>query len=860
MRSRVQSAPTAPISKDNAKDKDAKDKEKESDGRDKEKDDAPNGLSFLNMNIRKNKEPASAKISSPALGLGDSDSSMANSPNASKEKRTPLKTLFNKQNSLLLVTTAASSVSTGSSNSSVSPLANSVVRSLLSPSVSLSLSFAEFRLFDVWQQKQRRCLIAMQKLEAKFKADGIPIGVSCLSTNHVKKPFKEPKFKDDKRLAAFGKLGGLLQKKRRKRSRNEIFHLINLAIIDQNTNFACTLLEDISSAALRKKFPLHANKVFYSAMGQAMEVLCLAMMEKGFPLSVNAPITIKGSANLWKYGPQESTTGKVVNKFKRISTTSAKSSGLPPSANSSRNIPAIQLPSYFMAAVGLGLENVVRGMGKRADVNQNWHGLTPLHVAACKNSIGITQFLLDTGADPSIGILVSQYALLRKLKSISSAKFSTSSITSSKSVGSETAKNSCGSSIPSTPILKSKQILDSSHYQQIAVNSQQQQQIPKERSSGSVKNKSSYSEKSADPSRRARASSLTGTTPGIVLASFSSVVDKSASKKQAKSNNISANNSIRNGGFSGTIQRQPQKQTGYTFYGQVGCDGKDQVDISDAKRRSSVFHMWNDEYMKDRMVFPVELAAACGNSDLARILLARYRMDQKQLAKCSFALIVQRDVELSLLFIRAGVPTTQRDTYGSTALHLACRSGNLELVTAFIESKKFDINCKGQNDWTPLHEAISFRRNDVAKYLVRTNANIAAQNNKGETPRDVGIKLAIPKLELDEMLLTISPLTASSFNDSASESSGATSPETVNPSTASPKMRPAFMTGEPSKLGSMGKLNLLDRIKRPKSNIGITNLTPQRTTSTGSTPALNKVENGKVKGENGKSDHNIVKH
>ncbi|KAJ3066116.1 hypothetical protein HDU98_010559, partial [Podochytrium sp. JEL0797] len=149
------------------------------------------------------------------------------------------------------------------------------------------VSFSEFRLHDFKQLKQRRCLVALQRLDAKYRADHVHFGVSVLNTHAIKKPYKgtwKPKFKDDKRLA-FGKLGGLLQKKRRRRSRTEVFHLINLAIIDKSTAFACTLLEDLSSSALRKKFPLHANKAFYSALGQCMEPLCLSMMEKGFPLS-----------------------------------------------------------------------------------------------------------------------------------------------------------------------------------------------------------------------------------------------------------------------------------------------------------------------------------------------------------------------------------------------------------------------------------------------------------------------------------------------------------------------------------------------------------------------------------------------
>ena len=44
---------------------------------------------------------------------------------------------------------------------------------------------------------------------------------------------------------------------------------------------------------------------------------------------------------------------------------------------------------------------------------------------------------------------------------------------------------------------------------------------------------------------------------------------------------------------------------------------------------------------------------------------------------------------------------------GETRLHVACRNGNLVLVTKILESPNVDINSRDNNDWTPLHEAIS---------------------------------------------------------------------------------------------------------------------------------------------------------
>ncbi|KAJ3402502.1 Ankyrin repeat domain-containing protein 42 [Chytriomyces hyalinus] len=801
-------------------------------------------LSFLNIRKRM------SKSQTPSVQSNNTSNSAGS---------TAIKGLFSKQ--LSVATSASSSVNsqTASPTSAAKRFANSPTPPVFTAGsgsgFARSLSFAEFRLADTRQQRQRRCLYALQKLEARCKADGVSLGVSSAAApGSVKKPYKEPKFKDDKRLG-LGKLSNLLQKKRRRRSRTEVFHLINLAITDQSISYALNLLDDLSSGALRKKFPLHANRAFYSAMGQGFEPICIAMFEKGFPLSVNSPIIIKASTNLWKYVPRETPTGKVVSKFKRISTTTApdrngggrNSSMAVGGKNSSGDakaggalgagdtMPSIQLPSYFMSAVSLGLDNVVRAMVKRADVNQNWHGLTPLHIAASKNLVGITQFLLDNGADPTIGILVSQYALLRKLKSISSYPDIRTSmpIVGNSQSQSQTPTVDTPNTGPAVFILQPSRpvsMIDSNMMASFprepnnlgidatamspshALTSPLTASLPlpatKDDTSSpktisstlplkpQLRNPSpSSSNRSASALDRSRASSLSAAA-GVSFVGPSSSI---------KRNLISSGGSIKSNTQASINRPINARLTGCIFFSQPGCEGEKgltSVSNEDGKRRSSVFHMWQTDFMKDKVIYPVELAAACGNYDLARLLLTR--MDSKLLAKSSFGLLVQRDVDLSLLFIRTGVPTTQQDAYGSNSLHLACRAGDLELVTAYIESGKFDINSKGQNEWTPLHEAVGLRRYEVSRYLVKAGASMDVVNKLGETPRALGVKLGIPKLELDEAFLATSPTTASSFQ----ESNTTGSPDT-NSLPASPTK-----TAPPEKSGSLGRLNLLDKIKQ----------------------------------------------
>ncbi|KAI8835519.1 hypothetical protein BC829DRAFT_61765 [Chytridium lagenaria] len=271
------------------------------------------------------------------------------------------------------------------------------------------MTFAEFKLLDVRPRKQRHVLHSLIVNDIKVRMEE-----KIEEVRDLRKAFKEPKFKEEKK--GLGKLGGLLQKKKKKKTRAALFHLIQLAIHDQRTSQACNFLEELSTATLRKKQPIQANRVFLTAMANSMEAVCMVMLEKGFPVSINTPFfTAAGNvAN----GQQP--TKRASSALAAVAAASlAGSSGNSSSSLGNKAVPmsTVDYPSYFMAAIGLGLDNVVRTMIKRSDVNQTWHGLSPLHIAASRNSIMIVNLLLENGADPNRSIYLSQYALLRRFKS-----------------------------------------------------------------------------------------------------------------------------------------------------------------------------------------------------------------------------------------------------------------------------------------------------------------------------------------------------------------------------------------------------------------------------------------------------------
>ncbi|KAJ3114449.1 Ankyrin repeat domain-containing protein 42 [Phlyctochytrium bullatum] len=633
------------------------------------------------------------------------------------------------------------------------------------------ITLPEFKLLDTRARRQRAVLHSLIVNDIKVKMEEKMEG-----TKELRKTFKEPKFKEEKK--GLGKFGGLLQKKKKKKTRAALFHLISLAIHDQRTSQACILLEELSTATLRKKQPAQANRLFVSAMANSMEAVCITMLDKGFPVSVNSPF-ITGSASLGAGtgasggapggGTATGTSGATgggsgVGAFgasasvlaavgggglhaKRLSNPSsanvAAAGGSASSLGAKAISPsAVDYPSYFMAALGLGLDNVVRSMIKRTDVNQSWHGLSPLHVVASRNSVMLVNLLLEHGADPNRGIHLSQYALLRRFKAYSPAAHqllaapgsglpSTSSNVGAAGLkftgltGSSVARQHPAGSEPTwVPSVVTVAVTGSSGNATVTGDGAAPETATPPSLAATRENDAAPKE--APPTVTVDSSAVDSLTGAAAAASAGAGSDPSAlgdgflSSKHGKE-------------FPGSNSPTPSGTTGRNS--RAGQTGK--------------LTRFSEEYVKGKRVYAVELAAACGHMECVKILLAK--MDPKVIASMSFALLVQRNVEMTVMFLRYGVPWNQRDQRGAMAVHLGARIGDLNFVIA-LQQCGADINAKGESDWTPLHEAISNKRFDIANFLVRNGANVTLTSTAGETPRDLGIRIGIPAAELDDVL------------------------------------------------------------------------------------------------------------
>ncbi|KAJ1562380.1 hypothetical protein HK405_012784, partial [Cladochytrium tenue] len=297
-------------------------------------------------------------------------------------------------------------------------------------------------------------------------------------------------------------------------------------------------------------------------------------------------------------------------------------------------------------------------MLKRADVNQSWNGLTALHIAATKNWPSIVQVLLDSGADPTVPISLRQYALLRRFKASATAlptgpaPFPLSSASSPTEHPADALPRR-GSATPLTvaPLAAA--------------------------ATAAAAAARSTSVNSTPPN-------VSVTEPGGGVVGGGSVMSASFVDPLAGSRNSSPASAPQSP-LSAVPPPPPPQQVGFPYPRQAGTTPAPE---------KNTYNGWPLDSAGDLKIYPVELAAACGNIESVKMLLSR--MDPKVVATLTFALLAQRDPEMIGLFLRHGTVPDQRDAYGSTALHLASRCGDAEAAQVLLLGGA-DVNSRGQN-------------------------------------------------------------------------------------------------------------------------------------------------------------------
>ena len=106
--------------------------------------------------------------------------------------------------------------------------------------------------------------------------------------------------------------------------------------------------------------------------------------------------------------------------------------------------------------------------------------------------------------------------------------------------------------------------------------------------------------------------------------------------------------------------------------------------------------------------------------------------------KCYDAFNYGRKAEAIRILKKLKDPRRVKVSGGGTLLHLAAIKGWRDVVATLINDYDFDVNCKTDDNWTPVHLASSYRHVDVVKYLCSTGkCNLFIKNKFGNTAMDI---------------------------------------------------------------------------------------------------------------------------
>ena len=148
------------------------------------------------------------------------------------------------------------------------------------------------------------------------------------------------------------------------------------------------------------------------------------------------------------------------------------------------------------------------------------------------------------------------------------------------------------------------------------------------------------------------------------------------------------------------------------------------------------------EFWRSKRIYPIELASANHQIDTVKLLLQKY--DQKTILNLSFCFLINPSLETACAFLKAGAKIElQVDPKGSNPLHVAARTGKLGLVIAYLTFCKTDINYRGENNWTALHEATSLKHMAVVQYLIKSGADASLLTKDGLTAHQIAVEVGI---------------------------------------------------------------------------------------------------------------------
>jgi len=140
-------------------------------------------------------------------------------------------------------------------------------------------------------------------------------------------------------------------------------------------------------------------------------------------------------------------------------------------------------------------------------------------------------------------------------------------------------------------------------------------------------------------------------------------------------------------------------------------------------------------------VSPIYYVAALGHLSLAKYLISKCPQDLqvKDEQGCTplHIAVLAGNVEVSQLLLGHSIDFDIRDNEGYSILHMAAWKGRLEVAQMILEhdsAMKVLVNTRNKNGQTPLHTASEYDQTSVVAVLLKSGADVDAQDNRKLTP------------------------------------------------------------------------------------------------------------------------------
>ena len=140
-------------------------------------------------------------------------------------------------------------------------------------------------------------------------------------------------------------------------------------------------------------------------------------------------------------------------------------------------------------------------------------------------------------------------------------------------------------------------------------------------------------------------------------------------------------------------------------------------------------------------VSSIYYVAALGHLSLAKYLISKrpQNLQAKDEQGCTplHIAVLAGHVKVSKLLLRHSIDFDIRDIEGNNLLHMASWKGRFEVAQMILEhdsAVKALVNTRNQNGQTPLHTASEYDQTSVVEILLKSGADVDAQDNRKLTP------------------------------------------------------------------------------------------------------------------------------